>query len=217
VPFGRFLLPDGSLFLEGQGVKPTLKVPIDEKTALSTDDVVLQAAIDAELGKSASAAVPTSTGPLPPAAGAPKIGSKDQSTSALTSGAPFLENKAPEKYQASDSAKPGTLTYTVSVKPSDQVIWAYAWCAASQTVLDQNFKSIKVKFVLDRKDVTSQMQTNDLPNNGQQCRLYFAALSAWPTGSHHLTTTATFTDKINDGTADYAAGDYLQDYTVNVQ
>ena len=185
VPFGRFLLPDGSLFLEGQGVKPTLKVPVDEKTALSTDDVVLQAAIDAELGKTAAAA-PTATGPLPPAAGAPKIGSKEQSTSALTSGAPFLEDKATEKYQASDSAKPGTLTYTVSVKPSDQVIWAYAWCATTQTILDQNFKSIKLKFVLDGKDVTSQLQTSDLPNNGQQCRLFFAALSKWPTGSHHL-------------------------------
>lgn len=43
-PTGRFKLPDGSLFLEGQGVKPTLRVPLDQKTVLSKDDVVLQAA-----------------------------------------------------------------------------------------------------------------------------------------------------------------------------
>ncbi len=47
VPTGRFRLPDGSLFLEGQGVQPTMRVPIDEKSVLSQDDVVLQAAEDA--------------------------------------------------------------------------------------------------------------------------------------------------------------------------
>ena len=221
VPFGRFLLPDGSLFLEGQGVKPTVKVPIDEKTAISTDDVVLNAAIAAVLGQTASTgAAPGSTtpsSPLPATASAPKIASADLSKSALTSGTPYLEDRAAEKYQAADSAKPGKLTFTVALKPSDQVIWDYTWCASGQAVLDDNFKSIKLKFVLDGKDVSSQMQTLDQPNAGQQCRLYFTALSDWPTGGHHLTTTATFTGKINDGASDYAAGDYVLDYTVNVQ
>ena len=72
-------------------------------------------------------------------------------------------------------------------------------------------------FILDGKDVTSQMSTTDLPNNGQQCRLILTELSNWPAGSHHLTTTATFTKKINDGTADYDPGDYVLDYTVTVQ
>ncbi len=216
VPFGRFKLPDGSLFLEGQGVKPTLKVPIDQKTALSTDDVVLQAAIDAELGKSASSGQ-ASAGPLPPAASAPQIDSKELSLSALQAGAPFLEDKSTEKYQGSDYGKPGTLTFNAAVKTSDQVMWEYPWCATTQQVLDQNFKSIKLKFVLDGKDVTQQLQTVDLANNGQQCRLYFTALSNWPSGSHHIVTTATFTGPINDGTADYVAGNYILDYTVNAQ
>ncbi|HCR71210.1 MAG TPA: peptidase S41, partial [Anaerolineae bacterium] len=43
VPTGRFTLGDGSIFLEGTGVQPTLRVPIDETTAYSTDDIVLQA------------------------------------------------------------------------------------------------------------------------------------------------------------------------------
>ena len=50
-PTGREVLPDGSLFLEGVGVQPTIKVPINETTVLSTDDVVLKAAEDAILGK----------------------------------------------------------------------------------------------------------------------------------------------------------------------
>jgi C-terminal processing protease CtpA/Prc len=50
-PTGRFTLPDGSLFLEGQGVPPTMKVPVDETTVLREDDVVLKAAIDQIIGK----------------------------------------------------------------------------------------------------------------------------------------------------------------------
>jgi C-terminal processing protease CtpA/Prc len=49
-PTGRMTLPDGSLFLEGKGVQPTVRVPIDEKTVLSTDDVVLSAAEQALTG-----------------------------------------------------------------------------------------------------------------------------------------------------------------------
>ena len=49
-PTGRIVLPDGSLFLEGHGVQPTVRVPIDEKSVLSSDDVVLKAA-EAELTK----------------------------------------------------------------------------------------------------------------------------------------------------------------------
>jgi C-terminal processing protease CtpA/Prc len=50
-PTGREILPDGSLFLEGQGVQPTLKVPVDQSSVLSSDDVVLQAAENTILGK----------------------------------------------------------------------------------------------------------------------------------------------------------------------
>jgi C-terminal processing protease CtpA/Prc len=50
-PTGREVLPDGSLFLEGQGVQPTIRVPVDEATVLSSEDVVLKAAEDAVLGK----------------------------------------------------------------------------------------------------------------------------------------------------------------------
>jgi C-terminal processing protease CtpA/Prc len=45
IPTGRFVLPDGGLFLEGQGVPLTVRVPIDETTVLSAEDVVLSAAV----------------------------------------------------------------------------------------------------------------------------------------------------------------------------
>ncbi len=43
-PTGRFTLPNGSIFLEGAGVKPTRRVPIDAQNALSEEDVVLTTA-----------------------------------------------------------------------------------------------------------------------------------------------------------------------------
>lgn len=44
IPTGRYVKIDGSLFLEGAGVAPTLRVPFDEQAALAADDVVLAAA-----------------------------------------------------------------------------------------------------------------------------------------------------------------------------
>ncbi|MCJ7518811.1 MAG: S41 family peptidase [Anaerolineaceae bacterium] len=46
IPTGRFTLPDGSIFLEGQGVQPTIRIPVDSTSELSGQDVVLQKAID---------------------------------------------------------------------------------------------------------------------------------------------------------------------------
>jgi len=46
VPTGRFMLPDGSIFLEGKGVQPTVRIPVDEHSVLSGEDVVLRDAIN---------------------------------------------------------------------------------------------------------------------------------------------------------------------------
>jgi C-terminal processing protease CtpA/Prc len=51
VPTGRIVLPDGSLFLEGTGVAPTVKVPVDVQSLTSGQDVVLQTAENIILGK----------------------------------------------------------------------------------------------------------------------------------------------------------------------
>ena len=45
-PTGRIVNADGSLFLEGVGVEPTVKVPITAETVLSNDDVILQTALN---------------------------------------------------------------------------------------------------------------------------------------------------------------------------
>lgn len=46
-PTGRFTRPDGSIFLEGKGVQPNVKVPVTAETVLSPGDAVLKAAEEA--------------------------------------------------------------------------------------------------------------------------------------------------------------------------
>jgi C-terminal processing protease CtpA/Prc len=44
VPTGRFVLPDGSIFLEGVGVEPTIRVPINAESVLAQNDYLLMIA-----------------------------------------------------------------------------------------------------------------------------------------------------------------------------
>lgn len=45
IPTGRFVLPNGEILLEGEGLLPTVRVPINEANALSSEDIVLKTAI----------------------------------------------------------------------------------------------------------------------------------------------------------------------------
>ncbi len=210
VPTGRFILPDGSIFLEGQGVPPTLRVPVDETTVFSTEDVVLQAGMNAALQ-------PLGAGITPSAA--PQVASAAEAEAALQSGAAFLEDLARESYDpAVTFSKPGVAAYTVPLTEAESVIWAYAWCAADSETLAQNFENIQLKFVLNDKELPPvSLNTYDLETDGKVCRLVYTALSGWSAGEHHLVTTAAFTDKINDGFAEYESGDYILDYKVYLQ
>jgi C-terminal processing protease CtpA/Prc len=209
VPTGRFTLPDGGIFLEGQGVVPTLRVPVDETTVYSTDDIVLQTGVDAVLQPLGGGLTPS---------GAPTIASAADARSALTGGAAFLEGLARETHDSAEYAQPGTLAFTIPLEKSATAVWAYAWCAQDDALLEQNLENITLTFILDGETVPlDQMAVFDTESNGKSCRLYYTALSDWPVGEHHLSTTATFTSAINDGLADFEAGDYILDYTVYVE
>jgi C-terminal processing protease CtpA/Prc len=205
---GRAVDAQGNIHLEGKGVVPTVKVPVTAETLqkqANSEDVVLAAAEQVISQPKGAGIVPS---------GAPKMADKAGAQAALSS-AKQLEGKAKEQYTVADFGKPGTLTYTIVLSSPETLVWLYPWCAKTSEILKQNFENIQLKFVLDGKEVPlADMVTTDLENGGQQCRLYFAALSDWPAGEHHLSTTATFASKINDGTADYEPGDYVLDYTV---
>jgi hypothetical protein len=210
---GRAVGAQGNIHLEGPGVTPTVKVPVTAETLqkqANGEDVVLDAAVDALSTADAEGAGVTPTGK-------PKIASKGDAEKALQSGVSFLEDKAREKHDPAEFAKPGVVSFTIPLTASEQLMWAYVWCAKDADTLKKNFNNIKLTFQLDGEDVTSQMNTTDMEANNQQCRLVYTALTDWPGGEHQLSTTANFAASINDGTADYAPGDYVLDYTVIVK
>jgi hypothetical protein len=181
---------------------------VDEETALSTEDVVLQAAKQAVLE-------PAGAGTPP--AGPPRILIGDDASSALSAGAKFLEDAAREQYDPAQFSAPGTTTYTVSLPASETLIWAYAWCAKDASTLEENLGRIQLKFVLDGHDIEmDKMSTYGSDANGRKCMLIYAPLADWPAGEHHLTTTATFTGPVNDGATEFPAGDYVLTYTVYI-
>jgi C-terminal processing protease CtpA/Prc len=208
IPTGRFVLPDGSIFLEGQGVPLTVSVPVDETTIFRTDDVVLEYARE-QITKPAGIGIEPSG---PPAMAA----SQSEAESALQSAA-LLEDKAREKYET-EELKPFTHTFTIQLNQDDTVIWGYGWCAGTKDILADNFKNITLKFVLDGQDVPAdKLFTYDYEPSGMACRMVYTPLSNWPGGEHHLMITSVFGQTINDGTSDYEAGDYVYDYTVYVK
>jgi hypothetical protein len=52
--------------------------------------------------------------------------------------------------------------------------------------------------------------------NDMFCLDFMALLSNWPNGEYQLIAVATFDEKINDGIADFEAGDYIYEYNVTV-
>lgn len=210
IPTGRFTLPDGSIFLDGVGVPPTVKVPIDEATALSGDDVVLNAAEDAILKTPGQGVTPSA---------APTVADKAGVQAALANKDDALEALAKENYTSDQLSKmDSTFPYTIVLSQSRTLLWEWGWCAKDQATLDQNFAHIKLAFSLAGKNLPiNQFQQFDGPSSGMQCRTYVTALSDWQGGENHLSTTVTFTAKINDGTSDYPAGQQVFDYTVYVQ
>jgi hypothetical protein len=206
VPTGRFTLPDGSIFLEGKGVPLTLRVPVDETYALSSEDEVLKAGEKAILE-------PLGTGVAP--SGPPTFTGDASVKKAINDNTKTLEDLAREKYTSEELSKPGTFDYTISMNESQAVLWIWGWCAASKETLAANYKQIELAFNLDGKNIPAKdFYAYDNEGNGQFCQFYVGELTDWPAGEHHLSTTVNFKSPINDGFADYPAGTQVFNYTV---
>lgn len=209
---GRAVDAEGNIHLEGKGVVPDVKVPVTFETlqrVANGEDVVLETA-EKVVSQPAGAGITPS--------GSPKLATPAEASSAFANGDRFLEELAREEYQSADYAKPGTLTFTIPLLRDESLLWMYAWCTTSTEILNQNFENIELQFVMNGVEVPlDRLAVEDLASGGQQCRLYYTALSGWPAGEHHLSITATFTRSINDGISDYEAGDYVLEYDVFVK
>jgi C-terminal processing protease CtpA/Prc len=206
-PTGRFVNPDGSLFLEGTGVQPTVRVPINAQTVLASDDVDLRYAEDAVLGASQGALA------LP---GGPVLLSAAASATVLNGGAKRLEDLAAEHYPSDQLSQAGrTYVYTISLSQDERLIWVGTWCADTQAHLTENLKSIEFAFSANGRPVDLAQFANFQGAVGQQfCQYYYTAAYQWPSGATRLVSKVTFKAPVNDGTATYPAGTRTYQYDV---
>ena len=208
-PTERFLLEDGSLFLQGTGVQPTLRVPITEETVMTTADIVLQTAEDAILGTSASTTPSSSNGP--------RVMSTSETENLLNT-TDMFEQRASENYGTNDLLTvPKNFTYTINLSRSAPLLWEWGWCAKDQATLTDNLSKLKITFTLNGQDVPqTDFLTQEGPSGGQQCKEWVAAVTDWPSGETHAITTVTFIAALNDGTYDFPPGDQVFDYLVKL-
>lgn len=131
----------------------------------------------------------------------------------------YLQSLAEEQYTEEDYAKPGTLTYTIKITDNKPTYFNYGWCTTTEEILQQNFEQITVKLYFNDKELGRDVVhpvTYNSPD-GLVCVDFGVMLSEWPNGNYTLEAVSTFNEKINDGRADYEAGDYVFVYNVTVE
>lgn len=130
-----------------------------------------------------------------------------------------LEAFAQERYTEEDFSKPGRLTFTIRLPNNKPVYFSYGWCTTTEEILTQNFEHIKVKLSINGKALGSDVvhPITLTRADGLVCLDYGVLMTEWPAGEYELEAAATFDEKINDGLADYAAGDYVFTYQVTVE
>jgi hypothetical protein len=130
-----------------------------------------------------------------------------------------LEAFVQERYTKEDFSKPGTLTFTVRVPNDKPIFFSYGWCTTTEEILRQNFEHINVKLSINGDELGSDVihPISFTRPDGLLCLNYGVLMTEWPAGEYDLEAAANFDEKINDGLADYEAGDYVFQYNVTIE
>jgi C-terminal processing protease CtpA/Prc len=207
-PIGRPLDLDGNIIIENVGVVPDVVVPVDESTLFYEGDVLLDAAVDALIGPQAGEEV------VP---GGPRVDFGVDALAALSAGVPFLSDEANESYTDEEVYAPHTLTYTVDMAESQDVLAGYLWCTVTEEQLVDNWGRMEFTFLLNGEELPAEnFQLTEAQSGDSPCYLLLAQLGAWPDGQHTFVVDVEYTSGFNDGFDDYPAGHYRDEYTINV-
>lgn len=124
-----------------------------------------------------------------------------------------------ERYTEEDFSKPGTLTFTATIPNDQHVYFSYGWCTTTEEILQQNFEHINLRLSINGENLGSDVvhPISFTRPDGLVCLDYGVLMTEWPAGQYELEAAANFDEKINDGLADYEAGDYVFQYNVTVE
>lgn len=124
-----------------------------------------------------------------------------------------------ERYTKEDFAGPGTLTFTVMIPNAQPIYFSYGWCTTTEEILLQNFEHINVQLSINGDTLGNDVihPVSFTRPDGLVCLDYGVLATEWPAGEYQVETAASFDQKINDGLADYEAGDYVFQYNVTVE
>lgn len=183
---GRAVDPEGEIHIEGRGVIPDIFVPITEATLLAESlegrDTTLEEAEEV---------FSQSLTDLSAIEGNPRIGSASESNAALESGAPLLEQLAPEIYENA-YAVPGTYNYTPDLSQTGEAIWVALWCDEAD-LYPESIAAITFQMRLNGVEIPlSSFDNLEFESDGQRCQVYFALLTDWPAGDHLVETEMEF-------------------------
>lgn len=222
IPTGMDRDMQGEILIEGVGVVPDFRVPVDMASALSERDAVLDGALEALTLRPRLRRALDVRDKLQPQT--KSSGSEAGGTQMLLPGAAPIEiySAKPDSawWQALADAQANAVlrageSQSVAVRlqdKDDEVLWAYGWCAADDATLAANWGQISARFVVEGLEVSAaNLFTAEHAVNGGVCRAAFAALGNFPGGTHDLSVEVNFAAPVRAGQRIYAAG--LRTYT----
>ncbi|HEX5839595.1 MAG TPA: hypothetical protein VFY26_17300 [Anaerolineales bacterium] len=130
-----------------------------------------------------------------------------------------LQALAEEQYTGEDYASPGTLTYTLEVSDGLPKYFSYGWCAVDEATLVENLEHMTIQLSINGELLPEEVVHNlsFTSTNNLLCVDFGVLITEWPDGEYRLEAVATFEEPINDGLADFEAGDYIFIYNVTVR
>lgn len=119
-----------------------------------------------------------------------------------------------------DLYAPGIQTYNVSITPTQDWQWSFAWCAIDSDTLRTILQPLTVTMIVDGVTLSNAviLQHQGVSNNRDQCYYWSTALTQWQPGAVvKLEIDYTLADAIDDGRQRYPAGQYQQVLFVSVR